>query len=194
MSPVRVFDYPKHASERVLSIESVDIDAPADPVVAADDISDAKIHGMYEPRLNLRYCKVLDHPRADYRWWVESKPVKKYHLSLRLGGSYPHPSPATRAEFDELAERWLRETRFTSSTHDLILHPAYLRIISLGPEAVPLLVERLDRKPRRWLWALRAITGEESPGETLDDAVKYWKSVVPAKDRSDPWHGLVIGD
>ena len=64
------------------------------------------------------------------------------------------------ATFSELVERWRAETAFLSSVNELVLHPAYQRIIGLGPAAVPLLLSELQRQPDHWFWALHAITGE----------------------------------
>jgi hypothetical protein len=50
-------------------------------------------------------------------------------------------------------------TRFLSSIHDMVTHPAYLQIIGMGREAVPLLLAELRREPDHWFVALQAITG-----------------------------------
>jgi len=63
--------------------------------------------------------------------------------------------------FRALADTWREETRFLSSVPDRIMHPAYQRIIGLGPAVVPLLLRDLERQPAHWFWALRAITGED---------------------------------
>lgn len=53
------------------------------------------------------------------------------------------------------------ETALSSSTIDMAMHPAYQQIIGMGKPAVPLLLEALLQKPDHWLWALKAITGED---------------------------------
>ena len=65
-----------------------------------------------------------------------------------------------RQQFQKLAETWQAETIHISSSSQMALHPAYQRIIGMGPDAIPLLLEELQKKPDRWSWALRAITGE----------------------------------
>ena len=69
--------------------------------------------------------------------------------------------PYLERSFRELAEVWSEETRFLSSVPDRIMHPAYQRIIGLGPAVVPLLLQDLERQPTHWFWALKAITGED---------------------------------
>jgi len=65
------------------------------------------------------------------------------------------------AQFDELKTRWQNETEHLSSPTEIALHPAYQRIIGLGPQAIPLILNELDRQPHQWFWALKAITGED---------------------------------
>lgn len=68
--------------------------------------------------------------------------------------------------FRQLADRWRDETRFLSSTTEIVLNPAYQRIIGLGPGVIPLILSALAREPEHWFWALRALTGENpAPAE-----------------------------
>jgi hypothetical protein len=41
------------------------------------------------------------------------------------------------------------------------MHPAYQQIIGIGPDAIPLILQELERKPGHWFWALKSITGED---------------------------------
>lgn len=68
----------------------------------------------------------------------------------------------TRLEsaFRDLAREWREDTRYLSSISQMIAHPAYRRIVELGPAVVPLLLEDLRREPDHWFAALREITGE----------------------------------
>jgi hypothetical protein len=64
------------------------------------------------------------------------------------------------AAFERLAKEWEDETGMFSRTDQIAMHPAYQRIIGLGPAALPLILEALRRQPKHWFWALAAITGE----------------------------------
>jgi hypothetical protein len=78
--------------------------------------------------------------------------------------------------FEELADLWEQETAFESVVTRKATHPAYQRIIGLGPQAVPLILRRLAQEPRQWFWALTAITGE-NPAEALtgaEEAAEAW--------------------
>ena len=63
--------------------------------------------------------------------------------------------------FHQLAGEWKAATALTSSGTEMLLHPAYQRIIGMGAEVVGLIVAELRREPDHWFWALQAITGED---------------------------------
>lgn len=64
-------------------------------------------------------------------------------------------------KFQTLAQSWREGVRFTSSLTEMVLHPAYQRIIGMGPAAVPFLLRELEERPDHWFWALSAITGAD---------------------------------
>jgi hypothetical protein len=64
-------------------------------------------------------------------------------------------------KFQALAETWRREVQFLSSVTEMVLHPAYQRIIGMGTAVVPHLLCELERRPDHWFWALTAITGAD---------------------------------
>jgi len=83
-----------------------------------------------------------------------------------------------RDEFERLSAEWKSDTRFTSSTREIATHRAYQRVIGMGVEAVPLILEDLRKEPHWWFWALRAITGEDptppSAKGKLRDMAEAW--------------------
>ena len=87
-------------------------------------------------------------------------------------------SPETTVDqlFQELVERWKRDTMHSSSVTRMVVHPAYLRIIGLGPDALPLLLRELRERPDHWLVALNAITGTDPApeGASFNQAVAAW--------------------
>jgi hypothetical protein len=70
------------------------------------------------------------------------------------------PIPSIRRQFSYLAEQWRRDTEIISSEHDVVLHPAYQRIIGMGSPVVPYILRDLEQTGSRWFWALRNIVGE----------------------------------
>jgi hypothetical protein len=63
--------------------------------------------------------------------------------------------------FRQLAAEWRRDVGPLSSVSKIVQHPAYQAIIALGRDAVPLILQDLERQPDHWFAALRAITGAE---------------------------------
>lgn len=63
--------------------------------------------------------------------------------------------------FRDLVRQWKTAIEFSSSTTEMVMHPAYQQIIGMGKDALPLLFAELRRKPDHWFWALKAITGAD---------------------------------
>jgi hypothetical protein len=80
-------------------------------------------------------------------------------LSIQATGDR-ESSVELERRFRQLVREWKEATLFTSSGSEMLLHPAYQRIIGLGKEAIPLLVAQLRSEPDHWFWALKSITGE----------------------------------
>ena len=79
--------------------------------------------------------------------------------------------------FRQLVRQWLEERpKYSSSIAELIACPSYLRIIALGPIAVPLILEQMRQEgddPDHWHAALEAITGENPvPEDARGDTVR----------------------
>ena len=69
--------------------------------------------------------------------------------------------------FRDLVRQWKEATLFTSSGTEIALHPAYQQIIGMGKEAIPLILDELQREQDHWFWALQSITGDDPvpPGD-----------------------------
>jgi hypothetical protein len=69
---------------------------------------------------------------------------------------------AIEVEFNRLLDKW-REERSAASSFVVVnaTHPAYQRIIGMGPRVLPFIVRELERKNDHWYWALKAISGED---------------------------------
>jgi hypothetical protein len=73
--------------------------------------------------------------------------------------------------FRTLLEQWTEETRLESNYSRLMLHPAYRKILGLGPQVVPLILHNLSNGSGPLLAALEDITGENPiPPEHENDA------------------------
>src|SRR5437868_9180350 len=84
--------------------------------------------------------------------------------------------PMLEEEFKQLADQWYQETRMLSSLHQIVLHPAYQKIIGMGRDALPLIFRELNRTRGHWLWALAMITRSDraKPGQNFREAVDSW--------------------
>ena len=97
------------------------------------------------------------------------------------------PPAKLAATFRELADRWQADTLYLSSTTDIATHPAYQRVIGLGPQALPLILADLARQPRQWFWALAAITGEDPVPEADRGRVRAMADAWLAWGRENGW-------
>jgi hypothetical protein len=78
--------------------------------------------------------------------------------------------------FNTLSALWLRETKIESDPERIVFHPAYQRIIGLGPQVLPFILRDLKQYHHHWFWALTALTGED-PAEgqiTVGGAAEAW--------------------
>ncbi|HZS46514.1 MAG TPA: hypothetical protein VFC63_15670 [Blastocatellia bacterium] len=83
----------------------------------------------------------------------------------------------TEARFRRLVEEWQRATEHTSSIMKAIMHPAYLQIIGMGEQAVPLLLRELHDNSGHWFIALHSIKPDDDPtepGDNFDVAASKW--------------------
>jgi hypothetical protein len=80
--------------------------------------------------------------------------------------------------FNMLKRQWQKETLLFSSLTKIVMHPAYQRIIGIGPPAVPLILRELEQKPNHWFWALKVITGadpvEPSQRGRMKEMTRAW--------------------
>ena len=59
------------------------------------------------------------------------------------------PPRQLAAQFRQLADRWRSETRVLSSPTAIATHPAYQRMIGLGPQVIPLILAEMATTPDR---------------------------------------------
>lgn len=83
------------------------------------------------------------------------------------------PTQEQKGEFDRLAQEWRNAVKYSSDTLERMTHPAYKKIIEMGPNIVPLLLQRVADRHEHWFWALESITGEdpvdpEDSGDVLE--------------------------
>lgn len=71
------------------------------------------------------------------------------------------PMTDMKEKFNALMKRWRNDTRIESSATKITTHPAYLEIIKMGEDALPLIFEDIQNGGCFWGTALNKITGED---------------------------------
>jgi hypothetical protein len=59
--------------------------------------------------------------------------------------------------FNRLSQKWKAETGGYSSVGSIVMHPAYLEIISHGEKMIPFILKDLQAKPSHWFIALKTL-------------------------------------
>jgi hypothetical protein len=79
-------------------------------------------------------------------------------------------------DFNERAERWIRDTSFQSSLVAQFMNEDYQTIMAMGERVIPLILRRLQKAPESWFWALKHLAGEDVAKNTDNpaDASKSW--------------------
>jgi hypothetical protein len=79
-------------------------------------------------------------------------------------------------EFSDLVTAWTDDTLYLSSIQQIVSHPAYQKIISLGPPVLPLIFRDLPNRQSLWFWALHQISGADpvADDQVGDAAVSAW--------------------
>ena len=71
------------------------------------------------------------------------------------------PSPEFVQEFNERADRWRMDTSFQSSLAAKFMHEDYQIIMAMGPQVIPLILNRLRTANEHWFWALKHLAKED---------------------------------
>lgn len=107
-------------------------------------------------------------------------------------GVFESITKASQARFSKLVEQW-KDQSITSSSflRDRLAHPAYLGIIGMGREALPLILLEMSAELDHWGPALAAITGEnpvrDEDAGNIEAITRAWLRWALAK-------GLRFGD
>lgn len=89
--------------------------------------------------------------------------------------------------FRALRDAWKQSIAPMCDECAAVQHPAYREIISLGEDAVPLIIAELRNAPDPWFEALAEITDVDPAqcADTVEDAAAYWISWFDGKTY---WH------
>jgi hypothetical protein len=79
-------------------------------------------------------------------------------------------------EFPNLVRQWKEETFFISSLGKQFTHPAYVRIMAMGKEGIPLVLREMQNSQDNWFYALKFMAGKDIAAgiENFEDAKAAW--------------------
>lgn len=86
-----------------------------------------------------------------------------------------------RERFDQLKREWAADVAGYSTIHHKVAHPAFLAILALGPDVLPLVLREFTENGGHWLPALRALTGESPVPQ------EEWGNMTAARARWRTW-------
>ena len=106
--------------------------------------------------------KFSDSNRQAIAAWRALDPVRGTYIDAGTFATEPNlVGEDTERNFARDLEEWRSDTRFSSNLAAKLSHPAYLRIIALGREVLPLILKDLRQSGGHWFVALRAIARED---------------------------------
>ena len=113
-------------------------------------------------------------PMAPYMGLMRDMSVKDKHAVVAfLIDSMEEEND--RMLFNRYLDEWQRDTQFLSSVDTITANPAFCQIVNMGGNAVPLILEEIERKPSNLVWALNAIFHKTiGNGKTITEACKLW--------------------
>lgn len=108
------------------------------------------IQTAMSPEIGVIYNEILDH------YFV---PISREKISLK-------------EKFHTLKAKWEEETSFLSSISEIAMHPDYQKIIGMGEQAIPFILNEMRKNPGHWFWALKSISGENPVPPELKGKIK----------------------
>ena len=90
--------------------------------------------------------------------------------------------------FNVLADKWEEETALYSFMGQMVQHYSYQQILSMGEEAIPLIMARIERQGGLWYHALETISGFPTPAGIANLKTEGWHT-VKVKEANAAWLG-----
>jgi len=84
-------------------------------------------------------------------------------------------------------KRWKEQTRFLSSTTKIIENEFFQKILAMGKEAIPFILDDIEKSPSTLVWALNIINGYKISEEdiTIEEACRMWLEKYRTKSLTD---------
>ncbi|MGD0388713.1 MAG: hypothetical protein ABSC42_07135 [Tepidisphaeraceae bacterium] len=159
--------WPK-TTQRAIELSSENEDPRWQWILRKHEIPIGRRFGVQE------YQKRVRDILSSYRFGVECK--KKPERYFAFVGGRKRKFGSLSAKFHALVNDW-EDAHLGRSTTDYN-HVAYAQIIGIGPQAVPLLLKKLEDGDGDWIYALKCITGEEADTPDMhgnaDKVISAW--------------------
>jgi hypothetical protein len=112
-----------------------------------------------DDRRDIRFQVRLSPAELDLLERVEGEKTSTWARKTLLAAARTATSAPTVKRFRRLVSEWKRQrNEFSSDPAASAMCSAYQKIIAMGPEAIPLVLNELRRKPDHWFWALDMLT------------------------------------
>ena len=109
--------------------------------------------------------KVID-PRGNEVMTVHSLGKGTYEDAQAVSRTDDSQALSAQDKFQRLSREWRAGRPRGVDVAQMVEHPAYQRIIGMGPPAIPLILRELDREVDHWFSALHALTGADPVPES----------------------------
>lgn len=164
--------------------------AATNPYGVAKYVASVKYSGAYVSAVNDALASTMRmlsdvhvQRRSSGRWGVVHRNLAAGPWAIAINDprlpeiyTFRHGADEVKARFERDRDAWLTKSMTMSSITDMAMLPEYQRIIGLGPDAVPLIIEELRKETNHWFWALVSIVGADhgTGAETLPEAAAKW--------------------
>lgn len=108
----------------------------------------------------------LDYPTSLYEVRTSSSQSGDVFDALRKlkeENKTPYTFQTLEQRFSSLSATWKERSKYSSSVQQITSDLAYLQIISMGQEALPLIFKDMKNDPNHWFVALTSITQGINP-------------------------------
>ena len=129
------------------------------------------------PELDSRFISLLINDNSS----LGKEAQLVYKSYGELASHYTEPmsrsSKDLAAKFYALQREWEQETAHLSNATQIAIHPAYQKMIGMGKDILPFIMNELATRPNLWFWALKSITGEDPVPPRLRGRIKEMANV-----------------
>lgn len=119
-------------------------------------------------------------PRTKIELLVNEVNSQRNQNSLRLDTELIDKA-SLMYRFNNLYKAWQKSTKYSSSLASITSDQNFLRIIDMGQDAIPFIINKIEKEPSTIVWAMNIITGYSIKSNnrlTVSEACKAWVKLV----------------